>query len=224
VSVDNGAAQPAAGTTTWSASIDTAQLGNGTHTITATATDSNGLTGHTAISVSVDNPGATACPAVPAGATELSGNVSVEGSQTGWTGIYNSNSTVTRTEPAGGSYDGLWALNVGIKSGSGQGGVNNASPLWVTSTSQGTAYTGSSFARASTAGQTVSLTLTEKSSGGATVGYRTTSLTLNDTNWHQLSVSYTAQQNGDALHYSVHGYLASTAQNFEADCLSLQVP
>jgi hypothetical protein len=224
VSVDNGAAQTAAGTTTWSASIDTAQLGSGAHTITATATDSNGLTGSTAISVNVDNPGATACPAVPAGATELSGNVSVESGQTGWTGSYNANSAVTRAEPAGGSYDGLWALHAGIKSGSGQGGITNASPLWVTSTSQGTTYTGSSFARASTAGQTVSLTLTEKTSGGATVGYHTTSLTLNDTNWHQLSVSYTAQQNGDVLHYSVHGYLASTAQSFEADCLSLQVP
>jgi hypothetical protein len=224
VSVDGGAARKAAGTTSWSTSIDTTQLGNGTHTIAATATDSNGLTGSTAISLSVNNAGATACPAVPAGATELSGNVSVESSQTGWTGVYNSNSTVTRDAPAGGSYDGLWALRVGIKSGSGQGGVTNASPLWVTSTSQGTTYTGSSFVRAGTAGQAVSLTLTEKTSGGTTVGYHTTSVTLNDSNWHQVSDSYTAQQNGDVLRYSVHGYLASTSQSFEADCLSLQVP
>ena len=44
VSVDNGAPQTATGTTDWSANIDTTGLSNGTHTITATATDSNNLT------------------------------------------------------------------------------------------------------------------------------------------------------------------------------------
>jgi acid phosphatase len=224
VSVDNQTPQAAIGTANWSTSIDTTQLASGTHTITATATDSNNLTSSTSISVNVDNPGATACPAVPSGATEYSQNVSVEASQTGWTGVYSSNSTVIRVEPAGGGYDGLWALQVGIKSGSGQGGVNNASPVWVTSTTQGTTYTGAGFVRASAAGQTVSLTLTEKTSGGATVGYRTTSLTLNDTSWHQVSDFYTAQGTGDVLHYSLHGYLASTSQHFQADCLSLRAP
>jgi hypothetical protein len=160
---------------------------------------------------------------VPAGATEYSGNLSVEGSQTGWTGAYNSNSTVTRAEPAGGSYDGLWALQVGIKSGSGQGGVSNANPVWVTSTSQGRAYQASSFVRGS-AGETVSLTLTEKTPGGKAVGYHTTSLTLNDTSWHQITGSYTALGSGNLLRYSLHGYLASPSQSFQADCLSLQGP
>jgi hypothetical protein len=224
VSVDGGTAQTAAGTASWSASIDTAQLTNGTHTITATATDSSNLSASATITVNVSNPVTAACPAVPPGATEYSGNVSVESGQTGWTGIYNSNSAVTRVEPAGGSYDGLWALQIGIKSGYGQGGVSNAKPIWVTSTTAGTMYTAGSFVKASATGETLSVTLTEKTPGGTTVGYHTTSLTLNDTNWHQVSDSYTAHNSGDILHYSVHGHLASTSQSFLADCLSLQVP
>lgn len=224
VSVDNGAPQTATGTTSWSTSIDTTKLTNGTHTITATATDSNNRTATSSITVTVNNAAATSCPAVPPGATEYSGNVSVESSQTGWTGKPNSNSTATRVEPTGGSYDGLWALQMGIKSGSGVGGVNNASPIWVTSTAQGTMYTGSSFVRASVAGEKVSLTLTEETSAGTKVGSTTTSLTLNDTNWHQLSDSYTAQSTGNVLHYSLHASLASASQNFLADCLSLQAP
>jgi hypothetical protein len=224
VSVDGGAPQTATGTMSWSAIIDTTQLANGTHTITATATDSNNMTASNSITVNVGNGGTTACPAVPGGSTEYSGNVSVENDQTGWTGTYNSNSAVTRVEPPSGSYDGLWALRIGIKSGSGYGGASNASPVWVTSTSQGTAYTGSSFVQASVAGETVSLTLTEKTSGGTTRGYHTTSVTLNDTNWHQVTDSYTVKGTGDILHYSLHGYLASTSQSFLADCLSLQAP
>lgn len=224
VSVDNGAQQTATGTTSWSTSIDTTKLSNGTHTITATATDSNNLTATASITINVSNTGPTACPAVPPGATEYSGNVSVESNQTGWTGKPNSNSTVTRVEPTGGSYDGLWALQIGIQSGSGEGGVNNASPIWVTSTTQGTMYTGSSFVRASVAGEKVSLTLTEETSGGTKVGSNTTSLTLQDTNWHQISDSYTAQGTGNTLRYSLHASLASTSQQFLADCLSLQAP
>ncbi|GEM_PF-2126715 len=224
VSVDNGAPQPATGTTSWSASIDTTALTNGTHTITATATDSNGLTGSATITVDVSNAAASACPAPPPGATELSGNVSLESSQTGWTGKYNSNSVVSRVEAAGGSYDGLWALQVGIKSGSGQGGASNADPVWVSATTQGTTYTGSSFVRASVAGEKVSLTLTEDTPAGTKVGQYTASITLGDTGWHQLTASYTAEATGDVLHYALHAYLASTSRRFQADCLSLQAP
>lgn len=185
VSVDRGAPQAASGTTSWSTSVDTTSLANGTHSITAAATDSNGITGAATIIVKVSNTASTACPTAPAGATEYSQNVSVESSQAGWTGAYNSNSAVTRVEPPGGSYDGLWALQIGIKSGLGPAGVSNVKPIWVTSTTQGTTYIGSSFVRASAAGEKVSLTLTEKTPGGTTIGNHTTTLTLNDTNWHQ---------------------------------------
>jgi hypothetical protein len=182
------------------------------------------VTGSTSISVAVSNSATGACPALPSGAIEYSQNVSVEGSQTGWTGSYNSNSVVTRVEPAGGSYDELWALQVGIASGSGQVGVSNASPIWVISTSGGALYTGSSFVRASVAGEKVTLTLTEKNSGEAMVGSHSGSLTLTDTSWHQVSSSCTAQGAGNALHYSLKVSLGSTSQNLLADCLSLRAP
>ncbi len=161
---------------------------------------------------------------MPSGATEYSRNVSIEGTQTGWTGLYNANSTVTRVEPVGGSYDGLWALQIGIKSGADEGGVNNVQPLWVTSTTQGRTYTGSSFVRASVAGETVFLLLWETTPSGTRIGSTTQSVSLNDTNWHQVSDSYTARGTGNLLHYSLHAYLTGASQSFLADCLSLQSP
>jgi hypothetical protein len=223
VSVDNDAPQTATGTTSWSTAIDTSGLANGLHTITATATDSNYVTASTSISVDVSNGGATACPAVPSGATEYSGNVSVESGQTGW-GRYNSSSTVSRVEPAGGAYDALWALQIGTTSVSTPGGVTNVNPMWVSSTTQGTTYTGSGFVRASVAGEEVGILLAEKTSSGTKIGSASKVVTLNDTSWHQVSDSYTAQANGNVLHYSLFAYLTSTSQSFLADCLSLQSP
>lgn len=224
VSVDNGTPQVATGTANWSASIDTTALSNGEHTITATATDSNGQTSSATIGINVNNPVATSCPVVPVGSREYSQNVSVESSQTGWTGSYSSSSVVTRVEPAGGSYDGLWALQIGITSGSGEVGASNAKPLWVSSTTQGTTYTGSSVVSANVTGEKVTLTLTEQTPTGTKVGFTSTSVSLKDTNWHQVSDSYTAAATGDVLHYALHASLASPAQDFLADCLSLQSP
>jgi hypothetical protein len=79
VSVDNGTPQLASGTTSWTASIDTTALTNGTHTIDVQATDTDGNVGTASITVTVSNTSTvTSCPATPAGAAELSGNVSLE--------------------------------------------------------------------------------------------------------------------------------------------------
>lgn len=222
VGVDGNPPQPATGTTDWSASVDTTGLTNGTHTITATATDSNGETATDRTTVDVENATSNSCPSTPAGSSEYSGNISVEADQTGWTGRYNRNSTVSDVEPAGGSYDGQWALQVGLKSGSGQSGVTNANPTWVPSTAKGRTYTAASFVRASAAGEKVSLTLVEKKSSGATVSSRTTTVTLADTDWHPVTASYAARADGDVLHYSLHASLANSGQTFLADCLTLQ--
>jgi Bacterial Ig domain len=121
VSADNQPPQPATGTASWTAGIDTTALANGTHAITALATDTDGDTGTASITVNVQNgSGATECPATPPDVVQLSGNLSVESSKTGWQGAYNSNSVVTRVEPAGGSYDGLWALQIAGRSGTGK--------------------------------------------------------------------------------------------------------
>jgi phosphatidylinositol-3-phosphatase len=224
VSIDNGTPQTATGTTNWSASINTTSLANGTHTVTATATDSNNLTATTSITINVSNSG-TSCPAPPAGATELSGNVSVETGQTGWTGKYNSQSVTTRVQPAGGSYDGLWALQVAPASGaSGAAGVNNTSPVWVTNTAAGQVYEGSVFVNPSAAGETVSLVVRETTSGGTSVGEHVTTITA-ASGWQQVTSTYTAKNSGDYIRYSVYASnFASSSQNFLADCLSLWSP
>lgn len=227
VSVDGGTPVTATGTGSWSTDIDTTSLTNGTHTLTATATDANGNTGTGTENLNVDNTTTTtSCPAGPAGDTQLSGNVSVETNQTGWTGVYNSDSTVSRVEPTGGSYDGLWALQVAPKSGdSGTAGLSNASPVWVTSTTAGTVYQGSVFVKASASGEKVTLLLREETTGNTTVAKQAASMTLSDTNWHQITVSYTAANTGDVLHYFVYASnLVSSSQNFLADCLSLETP
>ena len=230
VSVDGGTPQPAAGTANWTASIDTSSLSNGTHTISVQATDANGNVGTASITVTVNNTSTTtACPATPAGTTELSGNLSLEANQTGWTGKYNSNSSVTRVQPAGGSYDGTWALKVAPVT-SGAAGVNNASPIWVPgppglATTAGQVYTGTAFVQASTPGEQVSLVLRETTPSGTSVASRTTTVTLGDTGWHQVSAAYTATATGDLIRYTLRaGNFASPSQNFLADCLSLQTP
>jgi hypothetical protein len=71
VRVDHRAAQPATGIRNWTASINTTLLTNGTHTITATATDSKGNVGTASVTIKVANPavlsGPSAHPGVLAG-------------------------------------------------------------------------------------------------------------------------------------------------------------
>ncbi len=169
------------------------------------------------------------CPAAPGGSTELSGNVSLETTQAGWTGVYTSGSAVARMQPGGGSYDGSWALQIAPKAGtSGTAGVNNVNPIWVPgppgiSTTAGQTYTGSAVVQASVAGETVSLLVRETTPTGSGVSYHTTTVTLPDTAWHQVSSAYTAKNTGDVIRYSLYvSNFASSSQYLLADCLSLQ--
>jgi hypothetical protein len=232
VGVDNGTPQPASGTTSWTASVDTTTLTNGAHTITVQATDTNGKVGAASVTVNVSNLSTTtSCPAAPAGATELSGNVGLETSQTGWTGTYNSTSVNTRVSPAGGSYEGTWALQVALKSGStGAAGVNNVNPYWVpgppgVASTAGQVFTGGAFVRANTAGEMISLLIRELTPTGAGVGSHLTTMTVGDTGWHQITSAYTAKGSGNQIRYSLYASnLANSGQNFQADCLSLHTP
>ena len=163
--------------------------------------------------------------------TEFSGNVSVEGSQTGWTGTYNSSSNVALGQPASGSYDGSWALQVSPEAGYfGAAGVNNAKPIWMpglpgTASVAGASYTGSAYVQASVAGEQVSLLVRETTPTGSGVGYHTTTITLPETGWYQITSSYLAKNSGDAIRYSLYASnFASSSQYFLADCLSLQTP
>jgi phosphatidylinositol-3-phosphatase len=230
VSVDGGTPVTATGTTSWSTSIDTTALADGTHTINVQATDTDGNVGTANVTVTVSNTSTvTSCPATPAGTTELSGNLSLETSQTGWTGIYNSNSVPARVKPAGGSYDGSWALQVAPKN-AGAAGVNNANPIWVpgapgAATTAGHVYTGSAFVAASTTGEKVTLVVRETTPQGTSVSSHATTVTLGDTGWHQITSAYTAEATGDLIRYSLYASnFASSGQHFLADCMSLQTP
>jgi hypothetical protein len=230
VSVDGGTPVTATGTTTWSTSTDTTQLSNGTHTITATATDANGNAGTASVTVTVNNTTtATSCPATAPGATELSGNVSLETSQSGWTGVTSTNSVITRVQPPGGSYDGSWALQVAPKT-AGAAGVNNASPIWVpgppgTATTAGRVYTGSAFVEANTHGEQITLLVRETTPAGTGISSHATSITASGAGWQQITSAYTAKNTGDLIRYSLAASnLAAATQHFLADCLSLQTP
>ena len=230
VSVDNGTPQLATGTDSWTASVDTTALANGPHTINVQATDADANTGTASVTVTVNNAGAvTSCPARPAGTTELSGNLSLEANQSGWTGLYNANSVLARFRPAGGSYDGTWALQVTPKK-AGTAGVNNASPFWVPgapglAATAGRVYRGSAFVEASVPGEKVSLLVREATPKGTSVASHTTTVTLSDTKWHQITSAYTAKGTGNVIRYSLYASnFANSGQHFLADCMSLQTP
>jgi hypothetical protein len=151
--------------------------------------------------------------------------VSVESSQTGWTGKYNSNSVVTRVQPTGGSYDGLWALQIAPKSGtSGTAGLSNANPIWVTNTTAGQAYEASLFVNPSVAGESITLLVKETTSSGTTIAKQATTITA-AAGWQQITATYTAKNSGDYIRYLVYASnFANSSQNFLADCLSLWSP
>jgi hypothetical protein len=80
VAVDSGAAQAATGTTSWSYTLNTATLAAGTHTLTARATDSAGLSTSAGISISVVPPAPpTISISSPAQGAAASGWLSVAG-------------------------------------------------------------------------------------------------------------------------------------------------
>ncbi len=230
VSVDDGTPQLATGTTGWSLDLDTSALAYGAHTLTAKATDSTGDTGSASVIVTIPPPGpVSACPPAPAGAAELSANLSLESNQTGWTNPSSTNSLVTRAAPTGGSFDGSWALRVSPKA-AGSAGVNNGNPFWVpglpgSHTETGTAYTGVAQVKAGFVGQKVSLLIREVKSSGAQVASRTTTMTLKDTDWHSISSGLTAAGDDNSIRYSVYAAgFTKTSQFFMADCLSLHTP
>lgn len=83
VGVDGGIFRPAQGTTAWTYSLDSSALTNGSHVLTARATDGAGRTATSTISVSVSNlaaPGSAQRMITPEGVTII-----VDADVTGWT-------------------------------------------------------------------------------------------------------------------------------------------
>jgi hypothetical protein len=216
----------------YAATLDSTTLSNGSHQLSAVATDANGNSQTSSLNVTVSNAApSTACPAVPTGMDEYSANPSLESNQTGWTGVYNGTSVVRRTQLQGGSYDGAWALSTAPKSGTtGTAGVNNAAPFWIpgapgVGTIVGRAYTGRVMVKASVAGESIHLLVRETTASGSGVGSAVASLTPDDTSWHSLSTVYRAKNAGDVIRGSIYvSNFVDSSQYFLADCLSLQAP
>ena len=156
--------------------------------------------------------------------TEYVLNPGLETTQSGWTGIYNGSSKVTRSSAA--AHTGSWALRLGSSSGSAApAGVNNVNPVWVTNSAAGKPYTTGGWVRATTVGTTVRVLLKEVA-GSTTVGSaQSATLTLGDTAWHRLpTVTYTAQRNGDAVKTSLLATNLNTSRAVFFDDLSLTAP
>jgi hypothetical protein len=91
VAVD-GAFKTATGTASWSLGVDTRSYANGTHTLTARATDTSGNTASTSVTVTVANTVADTTPptvaiASPAGGSSVSGSVGVSGTASDATAV-----------------------------------------------------------------------------------------------------------------------------------------
>jgi uncharacterized repeat protein (TIGR01451 family) len=154
--------------------------------------------------------------------TQYITNGSVEASSTGWTGLINAQSQLKRV--TNDAYDGSASLQITrIDSATGPAG-DISKPVWVSSTVAGTTYTGSVWVRGQTAGQTITLELREVNGGGKTVSNSTVSGTFWDTDWHQLSTTYQAQNNGDSIKFIVSNPNLTANNWFHMDQMSLTSP
>lgn len=209
----------------YAAALNAGSFSAGSHTLTAVATDTSGNQATSAaMHVTVSSAsGPTQCAATPPGSTQLSTNPSLESNQTGWTGVYNAASQNKRVQVGGGSYDGNWAMQIGLKSGAtGAAGLNNVSPYWVTNTVANRTYTGSAMVRSSVSGLPVTILLRETTAGGSGVSYANKTVTLSGTGWQPVTVAYTAKNAGDQIRYSLYATFPSSATSMLGDCLSLQ--
>ena len=148
-------------------------------------------------------------------------NQSVETDLTGWTGVWNAASVVTRATTDG--FDGQASVQVGLRSGAGTAGVNSK-PKPVTSTVAGTPYTASVQVKGSAVGEVIVLFIRETTAGGAGVGSRSVSVRVPDTGWHPLQVVYPAARSGDQLTFSVYSGNLPSGGWFRADLMSLTSP
>jgi hypothetical protein len=158
------------------------------------------------------------------GPTEYVTNPSVEnGNLTGWLGVYNAKSKVTDVQPAGGAFDGTWALRVTNSATAAQAvGVQNAKPFWVTNTTAGTTYTGSAYV-SGPAGTVINLMLRECTQAGSCSAYTQHSVTLGS-GWSQVVTPYTAANSGNQIRYYLYAKTIAAGGSFLADKFSVTSP
>jgi parallel beta-helix repeat protein len=177
-------------------------LAPGTFTVTATVADTAGNSSTATAQVVVQQN-------VQQNAVRNSG---FETDLSGWN-TSGSGSGITLTRVSGG-HSGTQAALLSNTSGAASTCVLNDSPNWVATTAA-TTYTGTLWARADTAGQTLKLRFREYNTGGTLISTATTLFTLTTT-WSQVSVSVTTAA-GDTLDFNAYISSAAPGTCFYAD-------
>ncbi|HET6925082.1 MAG TPA: fibronectin type III domain-containing protein [Candidatus Saccharimonadales bacterium] len=149
-------------------------------------------------------------------------NPSVESSLTGWTGLYNSLSKANRITTD--AYDGSASIQLLRNTTTAGAAGIRAKPDPVASAVAGDTYTASAWLRSEVANQKLIIMIQEKDANGNVVSSGSTAQTLSDTNWHQLSVSYTAQTSGDSLAFVVYNPNMPANDWFHMDLMSMTGP
>jgi PKD repeat protein len=179
----------------------------GTYTVAVTVADSAGNQSKATAQVVVSPP------------SNLIGNGGFETDTSGWN-TSGGGSAITLTRVPGG-HSGDWAAELSNGGSTNSSCLLNDSPNWVRTTTAGT-YTASLWARAGTAGTTLTLRVREYS-GSTLVGTKTAQLALTGT-WQKISVAYTVAAAGSTL--DLNAYIAGAAPGtcFDADDASLVGP
>jgi hypothetical protein len=146
--------------------------------------------------------------------TNLVRNPGFESGTTSWRTNATNEHLSTVTPGRSGSYAAK--LTVGTRTDA----VLNDKANTVSSTTKGASYAARAYVRTTTPGVTARLRLREVNAG-TMVGRKTTSLTLADTAWHQLSLTYTALRAGSALDLNVVAVGLTTTQSLRIDDVSL---
>jgi hypothetical protein len=99
----------------------------------------------------------------------------------------------------------------------------NVKPAPVSATEVGRTYTGGVWVKASRVGEPLSMILRERRANGTAPanGYTTVTWTSTDTQWHQLTATYTGKEAGNSLTFSVYGAPMVVGDWFRADDFSL---
>lgn len=145
-------------------------------------------------------------------------NQSVETDITGWNAAYNGMTSVMQASEG---YDGSHSVRATRTGSAGPTGFNGGKPRAVSSTVAGKVYTGSVWAKAHTAGTTLSMVLKEYSASGGVAQSTTVSITPNDTDWHEITTSITASTNGNGISFNVFSDSVAANDWIEGDMMSI---
>lgn len=149
-------------------------------------------------------------------------NLSVETDLTGWAGAYGGNSLVDISRDTNLGRTGNASVKItGLPGASNKKSGLNASPRWILNATAGTTYTGKAWVKVPATGQGDIALLLREWSGGTLVSENDLIITPTSTDWFELEVPLTAQQNGTSIAFAVYGRDVDAGDYFHIDDFSL---